>query len=106
MADRKAARWTNDASFRYTECAHNRLLSTSPETYFHKGEPFRKGSADLLVIDCGIEQDFEKFLSKIVIAMGVEGTQAVVEEGAIVEPVRSLNDKALYMARQFFRETV
>ena len=104
-SERKAARWTNDASFRYTDCTHDRLLSTSPETYFHKGKPFREGSADILVVDSGTEQSFDRFLEKIISSMGVElgnpGNSATVEI-----PARTLNDKPLYLARQFFRENV
>lgn len=111
-AERKAARWTPDGSFKNTECAHKRLLSSSPEAYFHKGQPFTSGSIDILVVDCVAEQNFEGFLRRVIVAMGVEssssveGAEAVKDvSGLIGGPSRtSLNDRALYLARQFFRE--
>ena len=111
-AERKAARWTPDGSFKNTECAHKRLLSSSPEAYFHQGQPFASGSTDILLVDCAIEQNFDKFLRRIVDAMGVESSSSVEGAEAVKDvsdliggPSRtSLNDRALYLARQFFRE--
>lgn len=109
--ERKCARWTPDASFRYTDCTRERLLSHSPETYFHKGEPFREGSVDVLIVDSSAkEQDYESMLARIVDAMGIEAGRADegikgAQSSGLAEG-RSLNDKALYLARQFFRETL
>lgn len=94
---RKQARWTPDASFRYNECTRERLLSTSPETYFHAGKPF-DGSVEVLVIDTAQTQCFQGFMRRIV---GRLGLQVNGEEKAD----NGLNDKATFIARQMFRES-
>lgn len=102
--DRRNARWTTESTFHYTEKTHERLLSTSPETYFHKGKPFADPSLDVLVIDTGSEQNFEKFLmdiasrmSSVVASKQTSAIAASAERGPIL-------DRALYLGRHMFRE--
>lgn len=96
-AERKAARWTVDTSFKYTDCTHKRLLSTSPETYFHSGKAFDDGSIDVIVVDTTREQKHEELLESIV---------SVMQSGAgqTDTPKCSIHDKAFYLARMFFKE--
>lgn len=54
----------------------------------------------MLVVDSASEQVFETFLGRIVKAMGVKAVDESSSE--LIEPTRSLNDKPLYLARQFF----
>lgn len=103
--DRRSARWTTESTFHYTEKTHERLLSTSPETYFHQGKPFADPSLDVLVIDTGSEQNFEKFLMDIAGRMSSvvvsQRTSAIVEDSAEGGPIL---DRALYLGRHMFRE--
>lgn len=94
--ERKSARWTPDSEFRYSECTHRKLLSTSPETVFRKGQPF-SDSVDLLLVDCGIAQDYSRFIDGVCAILRAEA-----DHSAVAEP--PLDDAALQAARCMFRE--
>ena len=99
--ERKSARWTTDTTFRYTKCTHERLLSTSPETYFHEGKPYDSGSIDFVIVDTSSKQDYNDFLQNIVDVLGSapETPSQSAADGNV-----ALDDKALHIARQLFRE--
>lgn len=96
--ERRSAKWTVDTSFRYNECTRSKLLSSSPETYFHKGKYFQDASTDILVIDTSASQNYGAFIDRIADVLSA-GENFPESNG-----MPSLNDKALYLARQFFRE--
>jgi hypothetical protein len=103
--DRKSARWTIESSFHYTDKTHERLLSTSPECYFRKGKPFSDPSLDVLLIDIGNSQDYEKFLLKIAskCCSQSEAENVSSAAGKSGQETRIL-DRAWYLARHMFRE--
>lgn len=99
--DRRNARWTIESTFHYTDKTHEKLLSTSPEAYFHHGKPFGDPSLDVLVIDTSSEQNFESFLMNVACRLGSadQGEADCHQEGPLL-------DRALYFGRHMFRETV
>lgn len=102
-AERRSARWTIDGSVCSSECTHERLLSTCPETRFRKAGAFRDHSVDVLVVDTSVKQDYEAFLGRIVSLLAL-GSERASQETA-VDKETSLHDRAFYAARQMFRES-
>lgn len=105
-SDRRSARWTTESTFHYTDKTHERLLSTSPETYYHNGKPFSDPTLDVLVIDSGPEQNFEVFLAAIAdkLASIADDEERVRSCLSTSEPERPLLDRALFLGRHMFRE--
>jgi hypothetical protein len=106
--DRRSARWTTESSFHFNDTTHKRLLSTSPETCFHQGQPFSDPTQDVLIIDASAEQSFDKFLAGVAscFTSGPDAHGERASRSAVLEEQAPLLDRALYLGRSMFREAL